>query len=84
MRGNRANVRDVVGGALITGALALPLLPLAGDGAARMHVDFRTGEMTKPRAFTTATSRSVCAVMAAALAYENPSTGTYTRVACSE
>ena len=84
MHGKRSIVRDVISGALITGALALPLLPLAGDGAARMHIDFRTGDMTKARAFTTATSRSVCAAMAAALTYENPDAGTYTRVACSD
>jgi hypothetical protein len=84
MRGQRSIVRDVLGGILITAALAVPLLPLASDGTAQMHVAFRTGDMAKPRAFTTATSRSVCAVMAAALTYENPDTGTYTRVACSE
>jgi hypothetical protein len=49
-----------------------------------MKVHFRTSEMETPRAFSTETSRSVCTVMAAALSYEDPSTGEYTHVACSE
>jgi hypothetical protein len=84
MPGKRSSARDTVIGSLVLLALALPFLPVPGDGAARMQVHFRTGEMTKAQSFTTDTSRSICTVMAAALAYEKPDTGEYTRVACGE
>jgi hypothetical protein len=76
-------LRDVAAGALVLAALGLPLAHLLGDGMARMQVRFRTTEMAKPRTFTTETSSSVCTVMAAALAYEDPGTGTFTQVDCS-
>jgi hypothetical protein len=63
--------------------LALPFLPVPGDGAARMHVHFHTAGMAAPRAFSATTTRSICAVMAAALAFENHETGAYTRVTCA-
>ena len=77
-------LRDAAAGVIVLTALALPILPRVVDGAARMHVHFRTGDMEKPRVFTTDTSRDVCAVMAAALTYEDSKTGDYTRVACAE
>lgn len=84
MQGKRTVFRDMVAGALVLGALALPFMPMFGDGATQMQVRFRTNEMAKPRAFTTRTSRNVCTVMAAALSYESPDTGEYTRVACDD
>lgn len=84
MQAKFSTARDVVVAALLLFILALPFLPIPGDGTARMRVHFRTGQMADARAFTTETSRSVCTVMAAALSYENPSTGEYTHVACGE
>jgi hypothetical protein len=84
MQAKLSTARDLVVAALLLLFLALPFLPIPGDGVARMRVHFRTGEMADPRAFTTETSRSVCTVMAAALSYEDPHTGEYTHVACGE
>ena len=84
MQAKFSTARDMVVAALLLLILALPFLPIPGDGTARMRVHFRTGQMTDPRAFTTETSRSVCTVMAAALSYEDPQTGEYTHVACGE
>jgi hypothetical protein len=84
MRDKPSAIRDMVLGALVLLPLALPFLPVPGDGVARMKVHFRTATMAQPHHFSTATSRSTCAIMAAALTYEDPDTGEYTRVACSE
>jgi hypothetical protein len=84
MQGKGSTARDVAAGIFVAIALAMPFASMLWDGAARMKVHFRTSEMAKPRAFSTETSRSVCTVMAAALSYEDPSTGEYTHVACSE
>ena len=84
MQAKFSTARDMVVAALLLLILALPFLPIPGDGTARMRVHFRTGQMADPRAFTTETSLSVCTVMAAALSYEDPHTGEYTHVACSE
>jgi hypothetical protein len=80
----RSMLRDVTAGIFVAAALTMPFASMLWDGAARMKVHFRTSEMEKPRAFSTETSKSVCPVMAAALSFENPSTGEYTHVACSE
>lgn len=79
----RSSFHDVAAVALILAALALPVMHLVSD-AARMHIKFRSAEMAKPQSFTTDTSRSTCALMAAALGYENPDTGAFTRVDCGE
>jgi hypothetical protein len=84
MHSKGSTVRDVAAGVFVVTALALPFASSLWDGAARMKVHFRTSEMEKARAFSTDTSRSVCTVMAVALSYEDPSTGEYTHVACSE
>ena len=84
MPADRTLLRDAITGGLVLTALALPFMRLPGDGAARMWVNFRTDEMQKAKAFSTETSRSVCTVMAAALSYENPATGAYTRVDCRD
>jgi hypothetical protein len=84
MQAKVSTARDMVVAALLLFLLALPFLPIPGDGVARMQVHFRTGQMSDPGGFTTETSRSVCTVMAAALSYEDPHTGEYTHVACGE
>jgi hypothetical protein len=84
MQAKLSAARDMLVAALLLLFLALPFLPIPGDGVARMRVHFRTSQMADPRAFTTETSRSVCTVMAAALSYEDPHTGEYTQVACGD
>jgi hypothetical protein len=79
-----STLRDVAAGLLVLGSLALPFLPLPGDGAARMKVDFRTGADARPQLLSTNTTLSVCTVMAAALSYEDPHTGAFTRVKCRD
>jgi hypothetical protein len=84
MQGKASIVRDIAAGIFVVLVLAMPFLSTLWDGAARMQVHFRTNEMAKPRHFSTDTSLSVCTTMAAALSYEDSSTGEYTHVACSE
>jgi hypothetical protein len=84
MQAKLSTARDMLVAVLLFFVLALPFLPIPGDGTARMKVHFRTGQMADARAFSTETSRSVCTVMAAALSYEDPHTGEYTHVACGE
>jgi hypothetical protein len=82
MQGKPSAARDLAAGLLVLTALALPFMPFPGDGAARMKVHFRTDASGKPQLLSTQTSRSVCQVMAAALSYDNPETGAFTRVKC--
>lgn len=79
-----STLRDIAAGLLVLGSLALPFLPLPGDGAARMKVDFRTASGARPQFLSTNTTRSVCTVMAAALSYEDPQTGAFTKVKCQD
>jgi hypothetical protein len=62
--------------------LALPLVPVPGDSRAVMAVSFRAPGTAAPRAFHAPTTASVCAVMARALAYDDPTTGNFTRITC--
>lgn len=64
--------------------LALPFMPVPGDGLTRMDVHFHTSGMARPHAFTAQTKRSICQVLAATLAFESPETGEYTRITCAE
>jgi hypothetical protein len=73
---------DAVAALIVVAALALPFLPVPGDGAADMKVNFRTGTGEPPQVLSTETSSSLCTVMAAALSYDDPSTGTFTKVRC--
>jgi hypothetical protein len=84
MPGKTSMLRDLIGSGLVIAALSLPLLPVPGDGTARMRVNFRNDGDQKARSFTRETSRSVCSVMAAALTYENPDTGAFARVDCQD
>lgn len=81
---NRLNWRERVVATLIVGSLALPFIPVPGDGMARMKAvrhDVATPGHVK---MTTKAPMSVCEVLAFSLAYENPATGAYTRVACKQ
>ncbi len=83
MQGKLSSLRDAAAGALVLTALALPLVPVPGDGTAKMKVHFRTESGAQPQLLSTETSSSVCHVMAAALSYENPD-GTFTQVNCQD
>jgi hypothetical protein len=74
--------RDLAISLLVLLALAIPFMPVPGDHLTLMHVRFHTREMAAPRAFTARTLHSICTVMAAALAYNDPHTGQYTRISC--
>src|SRR6185437_12855273 len=69
MREKWSNARDIALSLLVLLGLALPFLPVPGDGTTRMHVLFHTGAMNHPRDFSVTTTRSVCELMAAALAF---------------
>ncbi|HZB91724.1 MAG TPA: hypothetical protein VE397_09800 [Stellaceae bacterium] len=84
MHGKPSTARDLVAALLVLTALALPFLPFPGDGLARMKVHFRADAREKPQLLSTETSRSVCVVMAAALSYDDPETGAFTRVNCQD
>ena len=83
MREKWSNARDIALSLLVLLGLALPFLPVPGDGTTRMHVLFHTDAMNHPRDFSVTTTRSVCELMAAALAFENRQAGTYTRISCA-
>ena len=63
-------------------ALALPLMPIPGDTPAQMEVRFHTADMKAPRVFVTSTMWSACRILAAALTYDDPATGSFTRITC--
>ncbi|HXY98963.1 MAG TPA: hypothetical protein VEI03_03115 [Stellaceae bacterium] len=84
MQDKRTTLRDLAAGVFVTLALALPFLHLPGDGAARMKVHFRSDDGGRARVLSTETSRSLCTVMAAALSYDDPATGAFTRVNCTD
>jgi hypothetical protein len=75
---------DILLSFVLAMGLALPFLPVPGDRATRMEVQFRGSGMAEPHAFSANTSLSNCSIMASALAYENPATGTFTRITCVE
>jgi hypothetical protein len=62
--------------------LALPFIPVPGDRITRIAVQFRTAEMTQPASFTARTASSNCQALAASMAYEDPTSGGYTRIDC--
>lgn len=84
MQDKRSTLHDMAAGLLVVLALALPFVRLPGDSAARMKVHFRSDNGETPRVLSTETSHSLCTVMAAALSYEDPDTGAFTQVNCSE
>jgi hypothetical protein len=78
------NWRERLLATTIVASLALPFIPVPGDGMAHMMAVRREEATTQPVKVTTQAPRSVCAVLAFSLAYENPETGAYTRVACKQ
>ena len=68
----------------IVASLALPFIPVPGDGMAHMKAVRRDEAGTHPVKVSTQAPKSVCEVLAFSLAYENPETGAYTRVACKQ
>ena len=69
---------------LIVASLALPFIPVPGDGMGHMKTTRRDEATPTPVKSTTQAPMSVCEVLAFSLAYENPETGAYTRVACKQ
>ena len=69
---------------MFVASLALPFIPVPGDGMAHMKAVRRDEATTRPVKVATQAPRSVCEVLAFSLAYENPETGAYTRVACKQ
>jgi hypothetical protein len=65
-------------------SFALPFIPVPGDGMAHMKAVWRDEARSEPVKVTTQAPRSICEVLAFSLAYENPQTGAYTRVACKQ
>lgn len=65
-------------------SLALPFIPVPGDGMAHMKAVRRDEATTAPVKVSTQAPKSVCALLAFSLAYEDPETGAYTRVNCKQ
>ena len=80
----RLSWRERLLATVIVGSFALPFVPVPGDGMAHMKAVRRDEATSQPVKITTQAPRSVCEVMAFSLAYENPETGAYTRVACKQ
>jgi len=78
------NWRERLLATAIFAGLALPFIPVPGDGMAHMKAVRRDEAATPPVKVSTQAPRSVCEVLAFSLAYENPETGAYTRVACKQ
>jgi hypothetical protein len=76
--------REVAISLIILLGLSVPFLPVPGDYMTRMEVRFYARGMATPHAFTARTLHNICTVMAAALAYEDPQTGQYTRITCED
>ncbi len=73
---------DIVVALAVAAGLALPYLLLPGDSATRMAVRFHAPGMAAERSFAATTTRSACAILAAALEYEDHATGNFTHVTC--
>ena len=78
------NWRERLLATMIVVSFALPFIPVPGDGMAHMKAVRRDEATTQPVKITAQTPRSVCEVLAFSLAYEDPETGAYTRVACKQ
>ena len=81
MQGKKLNM--AVSSVLLAG-LALPLMPIPGDGPTRITVVFHNVWMEKQQRFSTQVSRSLCTVVQATLSYEDPENGDFTRVDCGD
>ena len=76
--------RLAAGSLLVLFGLALPFIPLPGDQITRMAVRFRTEAMAKPKGFIADAPADICAVLAAALAYDDRASGRFTRIDCGK
>ncbi len=74
--------RVAAGSLLVLFGLALPFLPVPGDRITRIAVEFRTADMAQPASFSARTKSSICRTLAAAMAYEDPASGGFTRIDC--
>ena len=79
--GDHLNWRERLLATCIVASLALPFIPVPGDGITHMKAVRHDTEVSKVKV-TTEAPRSVCEVLAFSLAYENPATGAYQRVHC--
>jgi len=79
---NRLRPVEIIVSFLFVLGLALPFVPIPGDGRTEMQVAFQAAGMSKPRQIHTHTGRAECVAMAHLLAYEDPANGRFTRVAC--
>jgi len=79
--GDHLSWRERLLATCIVASLALPFIPVPGDGVAQMKAVRHDTEVAKVKVSTEA-PRSVCEVLAFSLAYEDPATGAYQRVAC--
>jgi hypothetical protein len=80
----RLSWREKLLATVIVGSLALPFVPVPGDGMAHMKAVRRDETRSEPVKIATQAPRSVCEVLAFSLSYENPETGAYTHVACKQ
>lgn len=80
----RLSWRERLLATLVVGSLALPFVPVPGDGMAHMKAVRRDEIRAEPVKITTQAPNSVCQVLAFSLSYENPETGAYTHVACKQ
>lgn len=79
----RLNWRERLTAILVVLGLALPFVPVPGDGVARMNIAHRSETALKPAKVTTQAPLSACKVLAYSLDYENLETGGYTHIACN-
>ena len=74
--------RVAAGSFLVFLGLAVPFIPIPGDRSTRIAVQFRATAMNEPTRFTARTRTSICTVLAAVMAYDNPTDGGYTHIDC--
>jgi len=62
--------------------LTAPFMPVPGDHATRIAVQFRRPGMIAARAFDARTEASICTLMRTTLSFGNPPRGIFTRIDC--
>ena len=80
----RLSWRERLLATVLVGSLALPFVPVPGDGMAHMKAVRLDEIRAEPVKIATQAPKSVCEVLAFSLSYENPETGAYTHVACKQ
>src|SRR5579863_9130213 len=83
-RSNTGGLNSCVaaGSLLVLLGLALPFIPFPGDRVTRIAIQFRNTAKDEPTRFTARTSASICTVLAATMAYDNPQSGGYAHIDC--